>query len=69
MGKLMRLILPVLIGMGVTSLSMAASAIPGVGAQLEQVTKEQCENAAYEILTALDGGDARAKARKALGID
>lgn len=59
----------VLIGMGVTSLSMAASAIPGVGAQLEQVTKEQCENAAHEILTALDGGDARAKARKALGID
>lgn len=59
----------VLIGMGVTSLSMAASAIPGVGAQLEQVTKEQCENAAQAILTAADSGDARAKARRALGID
>lgn len=59
----------VLIGMGVTSLSMAASAIPGVGAQLEQVTKKQCENAAQAILTAEDSGDARAKARRALGID
>ena len=59
----------VLIGMGVTSLSMAASAIPGVGAQLEQVTKKQCENAAQAILTAKDSGDARAKARRALGID
>ena len=55
--------------MGVTSLSMAASAIPGVGAQLEQVTKKQCENAAQAILTAKDSGDARAKARRALGID
>ncbi|WP_122820859.1 phosphoenolpyruvate--protein phosphotransferase [Varibaculum vaginae] len=59
----------VLVGMGVTSLSMASSAIPGVGAQLEQVTKEQCENAAQAILTAEDSGDARAKARRALGID
>lgn len=58
----------VLIGMGVTSLSMAASAIPGVGAQLEQVAKKQCENAAQAILTAEDSGDARAKARRALGI-
>lgn len=59
----------VLIGMGVTSLSMAASAIPGVGAQLEQVTKQQCENAAKAILTAADSGDARARARRALGIN
>lgn len=58
-----------LIGMGVSSLSMAASAIPTVGSRLQQVTKEQCENAAKEILTAIDSGDARAKARRALGIE
>lgn len=58
----------VLIGMGVTSLSMAASAIPGVGAQLGKVTAEQCENAAHAILEAVDSGDARNKARSALGI-
>lgn len=54
--------------MGVTSLSMAASAIPGVGAQLGKVTAEQCENAAHAILEAVDSGDARNKARSALGI-
>ena len=58
----------VLIGMGVTSLSMAASAIPGIGAQLAKVTAEQCENAAHAILEAVDSGDARNKARSALGI-
>ena len=59
----------VLIGMGVTSLSMATSAIPSVGSQLGQVTKEQCERAAQEILTAQDSGDARNIARRALGIN
>ncbi|MFQ9338876.1 MAG: phosphoenolpyruvate--protein phosphotransferase, partial [Varibaculum sp.] len=59
----------VLIGMGVTSLSMATSAIPSVGSQLGQVTKEQCERAAQDILTAQDSGDARNIARRALGIN
>ena len=58
----------VLIGMGVTSLSMAASAICGVGAQLGQVTVKQCETAAHSVLEAVDSGDARNKARSALGI-
>lgn len=59
----------VLIGMGVTSLSMATSAIPSVGSQLGQVTKEQCERVAQDILTAQDSGDARNIARRALGIN
>ena len=59
----------VLLGMGVTSLSMAPSAIPAVGSQLGQVSKEQCERAAQDILTAQDSGDARNIARRALGIN
>ncbi len=48
--------------------NMVLQAIKGEP-QLEQVTKEQCENAAQAILTAADSGDARARARRALGID
>lgn len=59
----------VLIGMGVTSLSMAASAIPGVGAQLGAVTREQCQAAATAVVHAADAGDARARARQALGLN
>ncbi|MCU9970749.1 phosphoenolpyruvate--protein phosphotransferase [Mobiluncus mulieris] len=58
----------VLIGMGVTSLSMAATAIPGVGAQLGAVTLDQCQAAAAVVLQAADAGDARARARRALGL-
>jgi phosphotransferase system enzyme I (PtsI) len=36
----------VLTGLGVTSLSMNASAIRAVGASLAAVTREQCETAA-----------------------
>ena len=58
----------VLVGMGVTSLSMAAGAIPGVGAALGQVSLEQCRAAAEAVLTARDAGDARNLAREALGL-
>lgn len=58
----------VLIGMGITSLSMASSAIPSVGAQLEQVTKAQCVSAAHVVRGARDSGEARALARAALGM-
>ena len=34
----------ILLGMGVTSLSMAASAVAAVGVQLESVTLEQCQD-------------------------
>lgn len=59
----------VLHGMGVSSMSTAASAIPDVGAQLAQVTQEQCEKAAEVVVHAKDAGEARSLARKALGID
>lgn len=56
----------VLIGLGVTSLSMAASAVSGVGAQLASVTLEQCRQAAQAVLTATDSAAARERARKVL---
>ena len=56
----------VLVGLGVTSLSMAASAVSGVGAQLAGVTFEQCEQAAQAVLAAGDSAAARERARKAL---
>jgi phosphotransferase system enzyme I (PtsI) len=56
----------VLTGMGITSLSMAASAIPAVGAQLARVTMEQCRAAAAAVVGAEDAGDARNRARSAL---
>ncbi len=58
----------VLVGMGVTSLSMASSAIAGVGAQLGAVTLAQCEEAAAAVAHADNGVQARALARAALGI-
>lgn len=58
----------VLTGMGITSLSMAPSAISSVGAQLEQVTMSQCREAAIAVRSARDPKDARQKAREALGL-
>ena len=58
----------VLTGMGITSLSMASSALPSVGAQLAQVTKAQCVAAAQAVRGARDSGEARARARAALGL-
>lgn len=59
----------VLAGMGVSSLSMAASAVPYVGAQLSEVTLAQCRAAAKAVVTAKTPGEARWLARTALGID
>ncbi len=56
----------VLAGLGVTSLSMAGSAASAVGAQLAEVTFEQCERAAEAVLGAIDSAGARAAARKVL---
>lgn len=49
----------VLVGMGITSLSMAGGAISAVGAQLGQVTRAQCEDAAVAALAATTAETAR----------
>ena len=56
----------VLVGMGVTSLSMAASAIAPVGAKLATVTREQCRAAAEAVRGAEDASSAKELAAKAL---
>ena len=58
----------VLVGMGVTSLSMAPTALPAVGAQLCAVSFAQCRLAAESVQGAHDPAHARAAARQALGI-
>ncbi|MGO1592183.1 MAG: phosphoenolpyruvate--protein phosphotransferase [Ancrocorticia sp.] len=58
----------VLLGMGVTSLSMAASAVSTVGAQVSAVSFSQCEAAAAVINDARDAKHARNLATEALGI-
>ncbi|MDT9593836.1 phosphoenolpyruvate--protein phosphotransferase [Nocardioides zeae] len=55
-----------LVGMGVTSLSMAAGAVRAVGAQLARVTLAQCEEAAEAVLAADDPAAARVAARAVL---
>ncbi|WP_148614559.1 phosphoenolpyruvate--protein phosphotransferase [Nocardioides rubriscoriae] len=55
-----------LVGMGVTSLSMAAAAARPVGARLASVTHEQCEEAAEAALAASDPAAARAAVRALL---
>ena len=57
----------VLAGLGVTSLSAAAAAIPGVGAKLAQVTLQQCRDAADAVLATSSAADARAAALAVLG--
>lgn len=49
----------VLIGMGVTSLSMASGAIPYVGSRLASVSLQQCKDAAAAVLEADDPAEAR----------
>ncbi|MBD8607427.1 phosphoenolpyruvate--protein phosphotransferase [Aeromicrobium sp. CFBP 8757] len=56
----------VLVGLGVTSLSCAASAVRSVGAMLATVTLEQCRAAAEAALAADDPADGRARVRAAL---
>jgi phosphoenolpyruvate-protein phosphotransferase (PTS system enzyme I) len=57
----------VLVGMGVSSLSMAAAAVRPVGARLASVTSEQCEDAAEAALSAADPQSARDAVRAVLG--
>ncbi len=57
-----------LVGMGITSLSMAAAAVRPVGAQLGKVSSTQCEEAAEAALAASDPMAAREAARAALGL-
>ncbi|RLP09797.1 phosphoenolpyruvate--protein phosphotransferase [Propionibacterium australiense] len=57
----------VLAGLGVTSLSMAAPALPAVGVQLGDVTIEQCRQAAQAAVAAPDAVSAKAKAAAILG--
>ncbi len=56
-----------LVGMGITSLSMAAAAVRPVGARLSAVSSGQCEEAAEAALAASDPMAAREAARVALG--
>lgn len=56
----------VLVGLGVTSLSMAPAAVRAVGAQLGSVTLDQCVAAAEAVLRAADPAGARAAARACL---
>jgi phosphotransferase system enzyme I (PtsI) len=56
-----------LVGLGATSLSMAARAIPTVGARLADVTLEQCRAAAAAACAADEPSAARAAARANLG--
>ncbi len=59
----------VLVGLGVNSLSAAATALPGVGAQLAEVTAQQCADAARVALDASDADGARAAVRELFGLE
>lgn len=56
----------VLVGMGVTSLSMAAAAVRPVGARLATVAMELCEDAAELALSASDPAAGRDAVRALL---
>lgn len=60
------LLAAVLVGLGVTSLSMAPAAISAVGARIAQVTLPQCRAAADAVLATATAGDARQAALAAL---
>ena len=53
---------PVLVGLGVTSLSMTPRALGRVAAALAEVTAEQCQAAAAAVLKAATAGEARSAA-------
>lgn len=57
----------VLIGLGITSLSMATNAIPAVGVQLGKVTLQQCQEAAIQVAASRNSRDAKELAAKLLG--
>ncbi|HEU4514361.1 MAG TPA: phosphoenolpyruvate--protein phosphotransferase [Nocardioidaceae bacterium] len=56
-----------LVGMGVTSLSMASAAVRNVGAQIAGVSMDVCEHAAEAALAAPDPMAAREAVRRVLG--
>ncbi len=58
----------VLVGLGVTSLSAAAAALPPVGARLASVTFDDCGRAAKAAVRASDPAAAREAARSALHL-
>ncbi|WP_082488199.1 phosphoenolpyruvate--protein phosphotransferase [Microbacterium sp. Leaf159] len=60
---------PVLVGLGVTSLSMTPRALGRVAAALEAVTEAQCRAAAEAVLKAATTADARAAAVALLGSE
>ena len=55
-----------LVGMGVTSLSMASTAVPAVGVQLAAVNRRTCEDAAEAALAQVDPMAARDAVRQIL---
>ena len=55
-----------MVGMGVTSLSMASAAVRSVGAQLAGVSMDMCEHAAEAAVAALDPMAAREAVREVL---
>ncbi len=57
----------ILLGLGVTSLSMASSAIAAVGVQLGSVTLQQCQDAAEQVLACPTAAEAKELARQLLG--
>jgi phosphotransferase system enzyme I (PtsI) len=57
----------VLTGLGITSLSAAASAVPPVGAKLASVTLQQCRDAADAVLATASPAEAREAAMAVLG--
>ncbi len=57
---------PVLVGLGVTSLSMSARALHGVAEALAGVSLEQCRAAAVAARSALSASDGRTAAARAL---
>lgn len=60
------LLATVLVGMGVTSLSMAVAAVDAVGSQLALVTMEVCERAARAALEAGDPAEGRERVGRLL---
>ena len=60
---------PVLIGLGVSSLSMTPRALGRVAAALAEVTAEQCLTAAEAVLKAATAAEARSAAAEVLGSE
>lgn len=56
----------ILVGLGLSSLSMAPNAVAAVGLQLESVTLEQCQQGAAAVLRCTTAREARSMARELL---